>query len=289
VDTSRDSNGSTVTVVDIVDGDTVDVRYPNEKTETSRLLGVDTPEVHTSVSPGEFEGVPDNEAGRECLREWGERASSYAKSELSGESVSIEFDENEGRRGYYGRLLTYIHVNEAHFNYNLVENGYARVYDDSDFRLQDEFYNAESQAQNSNSGLWECTEVSSNSDSSSTEDTTSSGGTVSSDSLLIAQIHEDAAGRERDNLNDEYIVFENTESSSLDVSEWSVSDEADHTYHFPDGFEIESGETVTLRTGSGSDTESDLYWGSSSPIWNNNGDTVIVRDRSGEVVLRESY
>jgi competence protein ComEC len=60
-------------------------------------------------------------------------------------------------------------------------------------------------------------------------------------------------------------------------------------YQFPDGFELGSGDEVTLRTGSGSDTETDLYWGSGSPVWNNGGDTVIVENNVGEVVLRREY
>ena len=275
-----------VTVSSVTDGDTVDIRYPDGRTDEVRLLGVDTPEVHTSVSPDEFEGVPDNQAGRECLREWGEKASSYAKSELSGVSVEMSFDENEGRRGYYDRLLAYIYADGEHFNYELVENGYARVYDDSDFMKQEEFYNAESAAQNSNRGLWECTSISSETSDSGTSPTEA---TTSSSSLAVAQIHEDAEGDEYDNLNDEYIVFGNMGSSELDLSGWSVSDEADHTYYFPDGFRIDSGERVTLRTGSGSDTEADLYWDSGSPIWNNGGDTVIVENDAGEVVLRREY
>ena len=48
-------------------------------------------------------------------------------------------------------------------------------------------------------------------------------------------------------------------------------------------------ETVTLYTGSGTDTESDLYWGSGSPVWNNGGDTVIVRNSTGAVIIEETY
>jgi micrococcal nuclease len=285
-ETSGQTGEDSVTVSEVVDGDTVDIRFSNGGTDTVRLLGVDTPEVHTSVSPEEFEGIPDTQAGRECLGKWGEKASSYAKSELSGQSVNLQYDENEGRRGYYDRLLAYIYADGEHFNYELVENGYARVYDDSDFMKQEEFYNAESAAQNSNRGLWECTTVSAGNSGSGTSPT---GTTTSSSSLAVAQIHEDASGDEYDNLNDEYIVFENTASSTLDLSGWSVSDEANHMYQFPDGFELGSGDEVTLRTGSGSDTETDLYWGSGSPVWNNGGDTVIVENNVGEVVLRREY
>jgi len=46
---------------------------------------------------------------------------------------------------------------------------------------------------------------------------------------------------------------------------------------------------VTLHTGSGTDSETDLYWGSGSPIWNNDGDTVTVRNGDDAVVQTETY
>jgi len=46
---------------------------------------------------------------------------------------------------------------------------------------------------------------------------------------------------------------------------------------------------VTLRTGTGTDTDADLYWGSGAAVWNNDGDTVIVRNSDGDPVLRETY
>jgi competence protein ComEC len=46
---------------------------------------------------------------------------------------------------------------------------------------------------------------------------------------------------------------------------------------------------VTLHTGSGTSTTTELYWGSGSPIWNNDGDTVIVSNANGERVLEETY
>ncbi|CCQ34919.1 transforming DNA uptake protein (plasmid) [Halorhabdus tiamatea SARL4B] len=107
--------------------------------------------------------------------------------------------------------------------------------------------------------------------------------------LAVAEIHEDAAGTERDNLNDEYIVFANTGDDALDLSGWTVADEAEHTYTFPSGFTLDPGAEVTLHTGSASDTATDLYWGSGSPIWNNAGDTVIVREDTGDLVLEEGY
>ncbi|CCQ34988.1 transforming DNA uptake protein (plasmid) [Halorhabdus tiamatea SARL4B] len=110
-----------------------------------------------------------------------------------------------------------------------------------------------------------------------------------SGTLAIAEIHEDAQGTERENLNDEYVVFENTGDEALDLSGWTVDDAADHTYTFPSGFTLDPGAQVTLHTGSGTDSATDLYWGSGSPIWNNAGDTVFVHDDEGTPVLTEEY
>ena len=107
--------------------------------------------------------------------------------------------------------------------------------------------------------------------------------------LAVAEINADAEGDDRENLNDEYIVFENTGDDPLDVSGWTVADDAGHTYTIPDDVTIGSEATLTLRTGSGTNTETELYWGSGSPIWNNNGDTVIVTTDDGERVVEERY
>ncbi|WP_225334723.1 MBL fold metallo-hydrolase [Halomicrobium urmianum] len=107
--------------------------------------------------------------------------------------------------------------------------------------------------------------------------------------LAVAEVHADAAGDDRENLNDEYVVFENVGDASLDLSGWEVADDAGHTYAFPDGVTIDPDDSVTLHTGSGSDTETDRYWGQGSPVWNNNGDTVIVTDADGDRVLTEAY
>ena len=107
--------------------------------------------------------------------------------------------------------------------------------------------------------------------------------------IAVQSVHADAAGDEYDNLNDEYVVFENPGSGTLDLTGYAVEDEAGHHYDFPDGAALDAGATVTLHTGSGTDTDTDRYWGSSSPIWNNAGDTVYVFDDSGTQVVAHTY
>ncbi|WP_232702480.1 lamin tail domain-containing protein [Halobacterium wangiae] len=107
--------------------------------------------------------------------------------------------------------------------------------------------------------------------------------------LVVETVHADAQGDDRDNLNDEYVVFENAGDDSLDLSGWTVGDEADHSYTVPEGVTLDPGTTVTLYTGSGTDSATELYWGADAPVWNNDGDTVFVRTDDGELVVEEAY
>jgi competence protein ComEC len=107
--------------------------------------------------------------------------------------------------------------------------------------------------------------------------------------LAVETIHADAEGDDAENLNDEYIVFTNPGEETLDLSGYTVSDAAGRTYTVPEGVTIEPDATLTLHTGSGTDTETDLYWGSGSAIWNNGGDTITVTAPDGSVILEETY
>lgn len=273
----------TVTVVSVTDGDTMDVQFANGSTETIRLLGVDTPETSvTQVSPDEWEDIPSTTDGRDWLANWGQDASRYAEDRLAGEEIYIETDPEADRRGYYGRLLVYASQSEASstsFNLRLLKNGYARYYSSS-FSQRDVYQAAESDAQNGGVGVWGYT-------APSTPQSTSSGGSAAG--IEVALIHEDAEGNDHDNLNDEYVTLENVGSEAVNMDGWTMSDSADHTYYFPSGFTLDAGDRVTIYTGSGSDSSSELYWGSDSAVWNNVGDTVYVETLSGETVVEYSY
>lgn len=293
------------TVVHVADGDTVTVRLTNGTKETVRLVGVDTPEVWVKNTPGEFRGVPNTSAGRECLRTWGHRASNFTKDRLApGTTVTLAFDPNTDHRGYYGRLLAYVYVNGTNHDYALVRHGLARVYEDSDFSRKARFERAMNATYANRTGLWRCAANASAgassgapngaSDGSAGGDTGSSGtattaNSASASGLTVADVHADAAGADASNLNDEYVVFRNAGSSSVDLSNATVADAADHTYAFPAGTTLAAGGTLTLHTGSGTDGDGDYYWGASGPIWNNGGDTVVVRAANGTRLLRHTY
>lgn len=64
---------------------------------------------------------------------------------------------------------------------------------------------------------------------------------------------------------------------------------ADHDYTVPDGLTLEPGAEVTLYTGQGENTGTDLYRGQGNPVWNNAGDTVYVTNADSETVIERSY
>jgi len=79
-----------VSVVSVVDGDTLDVIWNSKKTRI-RLLGVDTPE---TVHP------------LKAVEKFGKEASDFTKNTLTGKTVWITFDHE--LFDHYGRTLGYI-------------------------------------------------------------------------------------------------------------------------------------------------------------------------------------
>ncbi|WP_370515918.1 thermonuclease family protein [Halapricum sp. CBA1109] len=144
-----------VTVVSVADGDTVDVRFANGTTDTVRLLGIDTPEVHVEVDPSQYEGFDDTEGVRSCLRAAGEDASGVVADRVDGETVTLAMDPESDGRGGYGRILGYLVHDGTNLNLALVEAGHARVYD-SEFTLRSTFDSAEADARATDRGLWAC-------------------------------------------------------------------------------------------------------------------------------------
>ena len=127
-------------IASVVDGDTIKVRM-NDKIETIRLIGIDTPEtVHPSKPV-------------QCF---GREASNKTKGLLTGKKVRVEKDESQGERDKYGRLLAYVFLeNGTNVNTALISDGFAYEYTyNVPYKYQSEFKKAESDAKLNKRGLW---------------------------------------------------------------------------------------------------------------------------------------
>ncbi len=129
------------TVTNVVDGDTLDINYPDstKKYTRVRLLGIDALEIHSESSP-EYYGL---------------QVFDFVKQSVAGQVVTIYLDEGNDTRGKYGRLLAYVKLPDGRFlNEVMLSEGFAYA----DTRFRHSFYNKynqlQSRARTSKKGLW---------------------------------------------------------------------------------------------------------------------------------------
>ena len=103
--------------------------------------------------------------------------------------------------------------------------------------------------------------------------------------ITIVEILADPPGVD---LDGEYVRLRNTGGSAVTMTNWTLRDAVDTVYTFPTFTLAPSGE-VRVWVKSGTDDATNLYWGRGSPVWNNTGDTAILRNASGAEIARLSY
>lgn len=196
-----------------------------------------------------------------------EEAKDRLSSLILGKEVRLESDfEDEDR---YGRLLRYVFVDGMLVNAQLVKEGLANVYMESGLKHEDELHEAEYYAKLNALGIWE-------------KDV------AYADYIYIVKFHYDAAGNDHENLNDEYVVLGNKGDIPIDMTEWTIKDEVNHIFTFPN-FVLGPGEEVAIHTGSGVNTEDSLFWNNQGAVWNNKGDSLYLRNSAGELIFSYEY
>lgn len=241
----------TTVISKVVDGDTVKL----DTGKSVRLIGINAPE-----------------SGQACSSE----ATNKLKEFVLGKEVILEKDVED--KDQYDRLLRYIHVDGTFVNLEMVRLGLAHKFDyGSNTKYSSQFEQAEDEAKQNQGCLWKKSQES----------------YILDKCISITNFHFNAAGNDNYNLNDEFVTFENKCSYSIDTMGWTVKDEtANHIYTFP-SFTFNPASSFTLYTGIGQNTNNALYWGrtpaSYAAIWNNNGDTLFLRESNGDLVLTQSY
>lgn len=128
----------TVTVLRVVDGDTILVRGANGRSERVRYIGVDTPE---SVKP---------DSPVECF---GREASDYNKQLVQGRKVRLVPDREPEDR--FGRSLAFVYVGDTFVNARLISGGYARTIEIEPNTSRAEYFaDLERVAIRTRKGLW---------------------------------------------------------------------------------------------------------------------------------------
>ena len=195
------------------------------------------------------------------------RPATFANNTLvAGKTIRLEFLRTRVDR--YGRLLAYVFVDDTLVNEALVRQGHAHIRYLVAAKYGERLRHAQEEAWEAGKGIWT---------------------NVRGRFITIASVHADATGNDKNNLNDEYIVIENRSQMPIDLTGWTVMDHTSRDpYLFPN-FTLPVKGKVTLRTGLGKNTMHELHWGSQSPIWNNKGDSIFVRDADGRLMAVHVY
>lgn len=135
-------HGKTFTVLEVIDGDTIDVDFPDGDYPDTRvrLLGVDTPETkHPTVG----------------LMHFGPEASAFTKEMALGKQVTLYLDTVGDLRGHYGRLLAYAQLPDGSvLNEELIKQGYGYAYLSFPHSQFDQYAEYMENAINEKKGLW---------------------------------------------------------------------------------------------------------------------------------------
>ncbi len=127
-------------VLRVVDGDTI-VVDKDGKSESLRLIGVDTPELN------------DSRTGVQCFAK---EAAAYTKSLVEGKAVRLESDPSQGERDKYKRLLVYVFRDDGLLiNRAIIAGGFGHEYTyDDPYKYQAEFKAAQEAARSGEVGLF---------------------------------------------------------------------------------------------------------------------------------------
>jgi len=102
----------------------------------------------------------------------------------------------------------------------------------------------------------------------------------------VTKVQYDSPGsdnRSNASLNAEYLQVKNVTRQAQSLSRWTVRDAQYHVYTFP-AVTVAPGAIVTLHTGSGVNGQGHLYWRAGNYVWNNTGDSALLRTPAGATV-----
>ncbi len=197
-----------------------------------------------------------------------ENATDFIRRLIEGKNVTLEKDVVETDK--YGRHLRYVFVGGAFVEEEILKRGLANAFIiPPNEKYSSRIEKAEQYARENKFGLWETDE--------------NYMGCIS-----ISEFNWDAQGNDLENLNDEYLSLKNGCSMEVNMTGRTLKNSGTKVYKFGIFF-LAPNQSVKIHSGCGANADSELFWCSKKPIWNNDGDALYLRDAQGFLVLSEAY
>ena len=246
------------TVDGVVDGDTLQAMVNGQRVEI-RLIGVNAPDAE------------------DC---YGAEARTELSALVTGQTVVLASDGPDVDDS--GRALRYVIIESSppmHVNAELISAG-AVIPTHSGHVQQEDFLARGDRAYASGKGLWG-TFVCGHADNGVSPDRPQ---------LRLTEISLTPTGTGEVDLTEEQFQIVNQSYTAVDMSGWLVRNETGERYlEFPSGTSVPAGGSLNVVTGCGNVSGETLYWCSETPVWSPASDTIILRDRLGNVVDRLPY
>ncbi len=107
----------------------------------------------------------------------------------------------------------------------------------------------------------------------------------------IHEIYYNSPGRDTGSnasLNAEWVLLHNRTGHRITLTHWTLRDLAGHVYRFGT-YRLKAHGYVKIHTGTGTNTQTNRYWGHHWYIWNNTGDRATLKNANGIVISRCGY
>lgn len=192
-----------------------------------------------------------------------EEATAALNKLISNRQVRLE--TGRPAKDNYGRVLAYVFEDKIFVNEEIVRQGWAHVRRPVIAKHRERLMAAQEEARAAGRGIW-----------------------TGTSNVLLSIVQVNAKLKGKNAIKDEYIMIQNLGTNALEMTGWTLLDEGNNRYLFPN-FILGPGAKVTVRSGVGRNTANDLFWGSRRAVWNNDGDTILIKDTKGRLVLTHIY
>ncbi|MDP2906509.1 MAG: lamin tail domain-containing protein [Nanoarchaeota archaeon] len=207
-------------------------------------------------------GVKAPEKNEPCFKE----SIDKLKTLVVGKNMTLYHNVKD--MNLYGRYSRYVFVDDVFVNEVMIRSGLAEAVSEApNTKYSNLLYEAQVDAVTKRLCLWKDLEA--------------------DPCLFVAFFNYDAYGVDEYNLNDEFVTFRNICKAKIDLTGWTVQDSAE-MYTFPK-FVLGPEAAVTLHSGQGQDSELHLYWNNEISVWNDESDTLYLRNPNGDVIIRKHY